>query len=201
MFLKENLNLIFLEATLMKIYTRTGDKGTTQLFGGLRVSKHHLRIDAYGTIDELNCFMGLLRDQVTNEEVREDILKIQRELFIIGSLLAAQPGKNNLTLPEISESSVKYLENRIDAMDGKLSPLKYFIIPGGHLLVSQAHICRTVCRRAERCITALHESEPGTVSSIILEYLNRLSDYLFILSRYIAQLNGVKEIPWIPEKK
>ncbi|MCS6980137.1 MAG: cob(I)yrinic acid a,c-diamide adenosyltransferase [Flavobacteriales bacterium] len=182
----------------MKIYTRTGDKGSTQLFGGLRVPKHHLRIEAYGTVDELNSFVGWLRDQIQEEEMAGFLLKIQNELFVVGSLLAAQPGKNNLRLPELPGDAVTALERAMDQMEQSLEPLRYFILPGGHPLVSAAHICRTVCRRAERRVTALQEADPENVSPGILEYLNRLSDYFFMLARHLARLSRTQEIPWKP---
>lgn len=185
----------------MKVYTRKGDKGTTQLFGGARVPKHHVRIEAYGTVDELNSFTGWLRDQIGDEAVRAELLLIQKELFVAGSLLASQPGKKGLRLPELEKSSVTRLEQAIDKMDTHLEPLRYFILPGGHPAVSAAHLCRTVCRRAERCLTALGENEPDTVPPVILEYLNRLSDYFFVLARYLGRLLKVPEIPWIPQKK
>ncbi|MCS6981068.1 MAG: cob(I)yrinic acid a,c-diamide adenosyltransferase [Flavobacteriales bacterium] len=185
----------------MKVYTRKGDKGTTQLFGGARVPKHHVRIEAYGTVDELNSFIGWLRDQINDESVREELLIIQNELFVAGSILASQPGKNKLQVPTLEKNSVTRLEQAIDAMDAHLEPLRYFILPGGHPAVSAAHLCRTICRRAERCVTSLGETEPDTVPPVILEYLNRLSDYFFVLARHLARLLSVPEIPWIPQKK
>jgi cob(I)alamin adenosyltransferase len=182
----------------MKIYTRTGDRGTTQLFGGQRVPKHHLRIEAYGTVDELNSFIGWLRDLLTGDQLKEELLNIQNNLFVIGSLLAAQPGKKGLALPELPPAAVKELEEAIDRMEVAVSPLRSFILPGGHPSVSAAHICRTVCRRAERSVTALSETEPGTVPNLIHEYLNRLSDYFFMLARFLTHQLGVQEIPWLP---
>lgn len=182
----------------MKIYTRKGDDGTTQLFGGLRISKQHLRIEAYGTLDELNSFAGWLCDQIEDERLRREIQKVQNHLFVAGSLLAAQPGKKGLHLPELSAEVVKDLEEAIDRMEAAVPPLRSFILPGGHPVVSAAHICRTVCRRAERLTVALAEAEPGTVPPAILEFLNRLSDYYFMLARYLAHSLGVQEMPWLP---
>lgn len=180
----------------MKIYTKTGDKGLTSLIGGTRVPKNHLRIECYGTIDELNSWMGLIRDQNTNENIPKTILQIQDRLFIIGSLLAADPEKSKMKLPDITENDISFLENEIDDMEKNLEPLKNFILPGGHSSVSYCHIARCVCRRAERLSVALNEEQK--VSEIILKYLNRLSDYLFVLGRFIAHLLGVNEHPWQP---
>jgi len=180
----------------MKIYTKKGDTGTTGILGGTRLPKHHLRIESYGTVDELNAFIGALRDQLDHEGYRADLLKVQEELFTIGSQLAADPVKNKMELPMINDGDVDYLEQRIDAMEEKLPEMRSFVLPGGHPIVSSAHICRTVCRRAERYSTALSESEE--VNPLILRYLNRLSDYFFVLSRALTQDLGVDEIPWKP---
>lgn len=184
----------------MKIYTRKGDRGTTQLFGGQRVPKHHLRIEAYGTVDELNSFIGWLRDLLVDDHLREELLGIQNNLFVVGSQLAAQPGKAGLSLPELSATAPKLLEGAIDRMEAAVPPLRSFILPGGHPTVSAAHICRTVCRRAERLVAALAEAEPGTVPGLVQEYLNRLSDYFFMLARFLARRLNVQEIPWTPER-
>lgn len=178
----------------MKIYTKTGDKGTTALFGGTRVSKHNLRIEAYGTVDELNAVLGLLADQEANARRVDELRGIQSYLFTIGSHLAAAPGKKLDYLPALSASAVSDLEKSIDQMDSELEPLKYFILPGGHQAVSFSHLARTVCRRAERRCTALHDLEP--IDEHIIIYLNRLSDYLFTLGRMLARELDVKEIPW-----
>jgi cob(I)alamin adenosyltransferase len=178
----------------MKIYTKTGDKGTTALFGGTRVSKHNLRIEAYGTVDELNAVLGLLADQEANARRVDELRGIQSYLFTIGSHLAAAPGKKLDYLPALSVSAVSDLEKSIDQMDSELEPLKYFILPGGHQAVSFSHLARTVCRRAERRCTALHDLEP--IDEHIIIYLNRLSDYLFTLGRMLARELDVKEIPW-----
>lgn len=180
----------------MKIYTKKGDKGTTGILGGTRLAKHHLRIEAYGTVDELNAFVGALRDAVDASQHRQDLLKIQEELFTVGSQLAADPVKNKMKLPMISEEDVLYLEQRMDAMEEQLPEMRSFVLPGGHATVSAAHICRTVCRRAERLCSALGENEP--VNPLILRYLNRLSDYFFVLSRMLTQELGAEEIPWKP---
>ncbi|MBW3466536.1 cob(I)yrinic acid a,c-diamide adenosyltransferase [Arthrospiribacter ruber] len=180
----------------MKIYTKTGDTGKTSLLGGKRVSKADLRIDAYGTVDELNSFIGLLRDQEINQK-REDLLKeVQDRLFTIGATLATEPGKTNVKRPDLHNEDLEVLEKEIDAMESQLPPLKHFILPGGHQVVSYCHIARTVCRRTERCVIDLMEVEE--VDEIIVKYLNRLSDYLFVLGRMVSQELGVEEVTWKP---
>ncbi len=170
----------------MKIYTKTGDAGKTGLLGGRKVSKGDIRIEAYGNADELNSFIGWLSDQYQNNHARVILGKIQQDLFIIGSRLAADPDKKSkMQIPELKEEDVLQLEKEIDRMDETLAPLKSFILPGGHPLVSAAHICRVVCRRTERSVVVLYETEPA--EPLILKYLNRLSDYLFTLARYIAK--------------
>ncbi len=183
----------------MKVYTKTGDKGKTSLLGGKKVSKADLRIEAYGTVDELNAFIGLLRDQEVNQiESRQALLQdVQDNLFVIGSLLATVPGYTKFKLPEITEDHVKQLEEEIDQMQEALPELKYFILPGGNASVSQAHICRTVTRRAERTIIRLDQEEP--VSPVIIRFLNRLSDYFFVLGRKMGAELNAKEINWIPK--
>ena len=190
----------------MKIYTKTGDKGTTALFGGTRVPKHNLRIESYGTVDELNSYIGLIRDQNINSKTIESLIKIQNELFTLGAMLATPPekevlknGKQRLNIPKITISSIEYLEQEIDSMNLELPQMTNFILPGGNQTVSFCHIARCVCRRAERLATALNESE--VISSDILTYLNRLSDYLFVLARKLTKDLSAKEIPWIPEKE
>ena len=180
----------------MKIYTKTGDQGTTSLFGGKRVSKADLRIDSYGTVDELNSFMGLVRDQEVNQKRKEILIRIQNTLFIIGSILATEPGNTKVKIPSLQEDDILFLENEIDSMDATLPPLRFFILPGGHPSVSYCHIARTVCRRAERLTMALHERE--NTDSLAIKYLNRLSDYLFMLSRKMAKELGAEEIAWKP---
>ena len=178
----------------MKIYTKTGDKGQTSLIGGTRVPKHHIRIEAYGTVDELNSWTGLLRDLVSDDAVQKILIEVQDRLFTIGSLLAADPEKSKMKLPELKEEDVKLLENEIDEMDKVLPPMKSFVLPGGHEIVSHCHIARCICRRAERCVIHLTETSP--VDELIIHYLNRLSDYLFTLSRKLSMDLGAKEIPW-----
>jgi cob(I)alamin adenosyltransferase len=180
----------------MKIYTKTGDQGTTSLFGGKRVSKADLRIDSYGTVDELNSFMGLVRDQEVNQKRKEILIRIQNTLFIIGSILATEPGNTKVKIPSLQEDDILFLENEIDSMDAILPPLRFFILPGGHPSVSYCHIARTVCRRAERLTMALHERE--NTDSLAIKYLNRLSDYLFMLSRKMTNELGAEEIAWKP---
>ena len=181
----------------MKIYTKKGDSGTTQLIGGTRVPKHHTRIEAYGTIDELNSHLGMLADLVDLQDEKNFLRKIQDKLFVIGSLLAADSSKNKMKLPEIKLQDVEQLEKAIDKMDAVLPTMTHFILPGGHIAVSQAHIARCVCRRAERMATNLNEIE--TVNPLILQYLNRLSDYLFTLGRFLIIHFKAEEIKWIPD--
>ena len=179
----------------MKIYTKTGDIGETALYGGKRVSKADLRIDTYGTTDELNSWVGLLRDVNTNDAERELLKAIQDRLFTIGATLAADPANQKLKVPDLHEADVEVLEKAIDAMDAVLEPLRNFILPGGHIYVSYCHIARTVCRRAERLAVALnHESE---LAPLIIKYLNRLSDFLFTLARKMAKDLKVDEVNWI----
>jgi cob(I)alamin adenosyltransferase len=165
----------------MKIYTKTGDQGTTALFGGKRVSKADLRIETYGTIDELNSWIGMLRDQEVNKNRQDVLVEIQDRLFTVGSILATEPGNTKVKIPALVEGDVTYLENYIDQMEGELEPMRSFILPGGHPSVSFGHLARTVCRRAERLTIALNATE--TVDPIVIQYLNRLSDYLFVLCR------------------
>ena len=182
----------------MKIYTRKGDEGATSLIGGTRVPKHHLKIEAYGTVDELNSWLGMLRDQSISTTHREVLLRIQDRLFVIGALLANDAAVSNMKLPELSENDVTYLESVMDEMEEQLPAMKNFVLPGGHPVVSQCHIARCVCRRAERNAVHLHEAE--VVDKLILKYLNRLSDYLFVLTRKLSRELGAEELPWIPEK-
>ncbi|MBK7940086.1 MAG: cob(I)yrinic acid a,c-diamide adenosyltransferase [Lewinellaceae bacterium] len=156
-----------------RIYTKTGDLGETALFGGRRVLKSHLRVDAYGTVDELNSFIGWLRDSAGAHRVRDGLSEIQHRLFTVGAHLASDPEKKPPT-PDLSAGDIEWLEKEIDQMDQGLPPLKNFILPGGHPTVSVCHVCRTVCRRAERLVVALHENDP--VDPLVLQYLNRLSD-------------------------
>lgn len=181
---------------VMKIYTKKGDDGTTGLLGGTRLPKHHLRIECYGTVDELNSFIGMLRDHVASSQWTDELIKIQEELFTIGSNLAADPEKNRMTLPEVTEADILHLEQQMDEMDKHLPEMRAFVLPGGHPAVSVCHVCRCVCRRAERLCVALKEAEP--VDPLILKYLNRLSDFFFVLARQLTLEHGVKETPWRP---
>jgi len=180
----------------MKIYTKTGDRGTTSLFGGKRVSKADLRIDTYGTVDELNSWIGLVRDQEVNQNRKDVLVEIQDRLFTIGSMLATEPGNTKVNIPTLRESDIQYLEKEIDAMDAALPPMRFFVLPGGHTAVSFCHVARTVCRRAERLTIALQATEE--VNALVIQYLNRLSDYLFMLSRKMAQELKAEETPWKP---
>ncbi len=181
----------------MKIYTRTGDKGSTGLLGGQRVAKDDRRIEAYGTVDELNSHLGLLRDQAPAEH-QALLERVQESLFALGSRLAcaAQEDADRFQVPPLTEGHVKALEDAMDAMDGELPPMRNFILPGGHPCVSQAHVCRTVCRRAERRVVELAATAP--VPPLAVEYLNRLSDLLFVLARHIALRLKATETPWRP---
>ncbi len=178
-----------------KIYTKTGDKGQTSLWGGARVPKHHIRIEAYGTVDELNSHIGLLRDHLQKEEMRQNLKNIQDRLFTLGSILATDPEKaGKIETPDLQDSDVEILEQGIDEMEQQLPALKNFILPGGHPAVSFCHVARCVCRRAERLAVALDEIEP--TQPLVLRYLNRLSDYLFVLARKIGQDFDAEEIVW-----
>jgi cob(I)alamin adenosyltransferase len=182
----------------LKIYTKTGDKGNTSLIGGTKVPKSHLRIEAYGTVDELNSYIGLCRDLLEDAKSRALLQEVQDRLFTIGSSLACDPVKEpKMRIPDLKESDVTLLEKEMDRMDGILPAMKHFVLPGGHAMLSQLHIARCVCRRAERCCVRL-ELDSLEVDPIVLKYLNRLSDYLFVLSRYTGQLLGAEEIPWRP---
>ena len=178
----------------MKIYTKTGDEGLTSLFGGKRVSKSELRIDAYGTVDELNSWMGVLRDQEINQKRKEILIAIQDRLFVIGSILATESHNTKVKIPSLSESDIALLEKEMDDMDALLQPMRNFVLPGGHKSISWGHVARTVCRRTERLVIALHRHE--AVDPLVIKYLNRLSDYLFVLCRMMAQELGVEETPW-----
>ncbi len=180
----------------MKIYTKTGDKGQTSLFGGKRVSKHNLRINAYGTIDELNSYIGLVRDQDIDKKSISTLLEIQDRLFTLGSILATEPGNTKVKVPSINMEDISFLEIEIDKMNEHLPEMRSFILPGGHTIVSYCHITRCVCRRAERLISKLSELEE--IDELILKYMNRLSDYLFVLARKIVVDKGVDEVPWVP---
>lgn len=180
----------------MKIYTRTGDEGQTSLIGGRRVPKYHERIEAYGTVDELCAFVGLIRDQDIDQPTRDFLISIQENLFVVEALLAAETNPTTRKLPAIGDKEVIEMEEAIDEMNKSLPPLTHFILPGGHVAVSFAHVARTVCRRAERTILRL--STENKVDPICHRYLNRLSDYLFVLARKLSNDLNAKEILWIP---
>lgn len=178
---------------MFKIYTKKGDKGETSLFGGKRLSKHHLRIETYGTVDELNAYVGLVRDCIKEKALRDLLKRIQDTLFTLGGILASAPGKKPDSL-NLKKEEITILEEAIDQMEDKLPALKNFILPGGHTTVSYCHLARVVCRRAERRAVELAQAEE--VEDIAVRYLNRLSDYLFVLSRKLGQDLGVKEVEW-----
>lgn len=187
----------------MKIYTKTGDKGQTSLLGGTRIFKNHIRIEAYGTIDELNSYIGLVRDQNIDDHSKNILIEIQDRLFTIGSYLASDPEKSNLPagkagikIPQLQEEDVLLLEKEIDKMNETLPEMRSFILPGGHTIVSYCHISRCVCRRAERCV--IHLSQNSSVSDLVIKYLNRLSDYLFVLSRKLSHDLRASETLWKP---
>lgn len=180
----------------MKIYTKTGDTGETSLFGGKRVPKYDDRIEAYGTCDELNSWIGLLRDQDINPEYKRVLIEVQDRLFTIGAELAADPEKPKLKKPDLIEDNILFLEKEIDIMDSELPPMTSFVLPGGHTYVSNCHIARCVCRRAERLVLKLNTKQE--VSVLIIKYLNRLSDYLFVLSRQLSADLNADEIEWKP---
>jgi cob(I)alamin adenosyltransferase len=180
-----------------KIYTKTGDKGTTALFGGRRLPKHDLRIEAYGTVDELNVYVGLVRDVTSDEAIRNLLKDIQDRLFTVGATLATDPEKQ-LSTPDLHSSDIEVLEKAMDDMDTELPALKNFILPGGHTTVSYCHLARVVCRRAERLTVALNEAE--SVDEMVLKYLNRLSDYFFVLSRKLAKDLKAEEVVWNARK-
>ena len=189
----------------MKVYTKTGDTGTTALFGGTRVPKHHIRIESYGTVDELNSHIGLIRDQNINQLYKNVLIEVQDRLFTVGAILATPPEKEILKSGEkrlknlgIIESDIEFLENEIDTMENSLPPMTHFVLPGGHTTVSYCHIARCVCRRAERLATHLNEIEP--TDEFVIKYLNRLSDYLFVLARKLSFDLKADEVKWIPRK-
>lgn len=183
-----------------KIYTKTGDTGNTSLLGGTKVPKSHLRIEAYGTVDELNSFIGLLNACLPKADLQASLITIQNNLFIIGSLLATDPEKHiNMKLPKLNEEDVQMLEREIDAMDTMVPPMKNFILPGGSESIAMAHVARCVCRRAERNCVQMQQDQLF-VDPFIIIYLNRLSDYLFMVARFIAHTTGVEEIKWQPSR-
>ncbi len=179
-----------------KIYTKTGDKGSTSLIGGVRVPKNHIRIEAYGTVDELNSFIGMVNDMAANEKISGWLREIQDRLFTVGSVLATNPDKEvKMKLPDVHDEDVTWLEQRIDEMNEVLPEMRSFILPGGQLAASTCHVARCVCRRAERICVGMQEQEEQ-VPELIVRYLNRLSDFLFVLARYIAHINNVDDLPW-----
>jgi len=189
----------------MKVYTKTGDGGTTALFGGTRVPKDHARIESYGTIDELNSYIGLVRDQEIDSHYKDILIEIQDRLFTIGAILATPPEKEVMKNGElrlknlgITEADIEFLEKEIDTMEEKLPPMTHFVLPGGHQTVSYCHIARCICRRSERLVVHLSHNEP--VAEITIKYLNRLSDYLFVLARKLSFDLNADEVKWIPRK-
>ena len=189
----------------MKVYTKTGDTGTTALFGGTRVPKHHIRIESYGTVDELNSHIGLIRDQEINILYKNVLIEVQDRLFTVGAILATPPekevlknGQKRLQNLGILETDIEFLENEIDTMENSLPPMTHFVLPGGHTTVSYCHIARCVCRRAERLAVHLNDIEP--TDELVIKYLNRLSDYLFVLARKLSFDLKADEVQWIPRK-
>lgn len=179
-----------------KIYTKTGDLGKTSLIGGTKVPKSHLRIESYGTVDELNSYIGLVNDYLNDEHTKNILKEIQDRLFTIGSSLACDPDKEpSMKIPDLKESDISLLEREIDTMNEVMPVMKHFVLPGGHLAISTTHVARCVCRRSERICVNMQENEMF-VEPIIIKYLNRLSDYLFVLARYIAHLLSITEIIW-----
>jgi cob(I)alamin adenosyltransferase len=179
-----------------KIYTKGGDKGQTSLLGGTRVPKYHDRIEAYGTLDELNSFIGLIRDMDIDPHYKKSLVSIQNNIFTAESRLASDNLENLGKLPQLLEKDITFLEEEIDKMNEVLPPLSSFILPGGHVIVSYCHIARTICRRAERLTIKL--AQDYDVEAIIIKYLNRLSDYFFVLSRKMSVDNNAEEIAWRP---
>ncbi len=189
----------------MKVYTKTGDTGTTALFGGTRVPKHHIRIESYGTVDELNSHIGLIRDQEINILYKNVLIEVQDRLFTVGAILATPPekevlknGQKRLQNLGILETDIEFLENEIDSMEDSLPQMTHFVLPGGHTTVSYCHIARCVCRRAERLAVHLNDIEP--TDELVIKYLNRLSDYLFVLARKLSFDLKADEVQWIPRK-
>lgn len=180
----------------MKVYTKKGDDGTTSLYGGTRVQKDHLRIEAYGTVDELNSLIGVVMTYLDNKVDVDFWQGIQSRLFDIGAILASDGKKKGLFLPDIKETHIEEMEKKIDKIEENLEPLKHFILPSGHISVAQCHVARTVCRRAERAVVRL--SHVDLVSDVIVKYLNRLSDLLFVMSREFGKKFDVEELKWIP---
>lgn len=182
----------------MKIYTKTGDLGKTSLIGGTKVPKNHIRIETYGTVDELNSYIGLIIDHVTDKHTKTVLKEVQDRLFTVGSSLACDPDKEpKMKIPDLKEKDIVALEKEIDSMSDAIPPMKHFILPGGHVSVSTIHVARCVCRRCERLCVNMQEEELF-VDPLVIKYINRLSDYLFVLARYTSHQLGVEEIPWKP---
>lgn len=181
----------------MKIYTKTGDQGMTSLYGGERVSKSHLRIETYGTVDELNAWIGMIVANSVSEFYHSDLIKIQNDLFVLGAMLAVDGEHTELSIQKISEEDIKWIETCIDKIVSNLSPMTHFILPGGNEVASHAHLARCICRRAERLTVTLSKS--AYVDDIAVIYLNRLSDYLFCLARLICKNADSEEIKWVPQ--
>lgn len=185
----------------IKIYTKTGDQGKTSLIGGTKVPKSHIRIESYGTIDELNSYIGLLNDHIADAHTKTILKEIQDRLFTIGSSLACDPEKEPLMkLPDLKEADISLLEKEIDAMNEVLPVMKSFILPGGHIAVSTAHVARCICRRAERICVHMQQ-ENLFIDPLVIKYINRLSDYLFVVARYVGHLLKVEEVKWEPRVK
>lgn len=182
----------------MKVYTKTGDKGTTALIGGKRVLKNDIRIEAYGTVDELMAYTGVVHDQLENEDDKSFLIDIQDKLMTCAAILATDTDDRELKIPKITDEDIKKLEKEIDAIDKKLEPLVKFILPGGHTTVSFCHVARTVCRRCERLTIAVNQDDSNCI--MVVKYLNRLSDYYFVLGRKLNKELNVKEIPWNPSR-
>jgi cob(I)alamin adenosyltransferase len=180
----------------IKIYTKTGDLGKTSLIGGTKVPKSHIRIETYGTVDELNSYIGVVSDLVTDAHSKATLKEIQDRLFTIGASLACDPDKEPLMkVPNLKETDINFLEREIDRMNETLPVMKSFLLPGGHPAISHTHVARCICRRAERCCVQMQEQELF-IEALVIKYLNRLSDYLFMLARYLGYLLGIAEIPW-----
>lgn len=181
-----------------KIYTKTGDAGNTSLIGGTKVPKSHIRIETYGTVDELNSYIGLVYDLQVGEKEKLVLREVQDRLFTIGSSLACDPDKDTkMKIPDLKETDIEFLEKEIDRMEGELEPMKSFILPAGHPAISTTHIARCVCRRAERLCVQM-QLDDLFVEPLVIKYLNRLSDYLFVLARFTGKALGVEDIPWKP---
>lgn len=192
-----NLEKLQIMSKEWKIYTKQGDEGKTSLIGGKRVPKYHERIEAYGTVDELISYIGLIRDQNIKEEHKKSLISIQEKLMVCASILAADCDDCKVKIPDITDEDIGFLENEIDKMESELPALTSFILPGGHAVSSHCHIARNICRRAERKTIFLSEKE--NIKKNVIKYLNRLSDYLFVLARMIIKDFNAKENKWIPD--